>query len=163
MKPFCILALFFTSSVTFSQIDCAVSLDFGLSSAKDNYGEVKVARFEVDFKKFLVVDFGYSFLNLKYGKETPFEIHKLSGLLGKNFYFSGKNFCVSARIGPSLSIFESEKPQNFKSKTAMGADLRLGLSFRVFYGLRFELSDEINMNTNKKNQTIFCVGLKCVF
>jgi len=163
MKPLYILALFFTSTFVFSQADHSVYLGTGLSSAKKNYGKVISVHLENDFVKFLVIDIGYSFLNLKYGEEKAFKIHKLSLLTGKNFYFSGKNFCISPRIGPSFSIFETDEPQNFKSKTAMGADLGLGLSFRLFYGVRIELSDEININTNKKNQTIFCVGLKCVF
>jgi len=165
MKTFYVCVLFLVSSLAFSQIDYSIYLGTGLASAKNNYGKVVSGRFEVDFIKFLVIDPGYSFLDLKYGKEKHFKVHKLSLLTGRNVYFAGKKFCISPRIGPSLSIFdfESQESNNFKFKTATGLDLRLGLSFRLFYGIRFEFSEEININTNKRSQNIFCVGIKCVF
>jgi len=163
MRLFYIFALLLISSVVFSQVDHSVSLGAGLSSAKKNFGKVVSVHLENDFTKFLVIDIGYSLLDLKYGKEKAFKIHKISLLTGKNIYSSGKSVCISPRIGPSFSIFETDEPEKFKSKTALGADLGLALSFRVIYDLRIELSDHININTNKKTQTIFCVGLKCVF
>gem|GEM_PF-1214935 len=163
MKLFYISTLFFISSIAFSQIYCAASFGSGLSSAKDNYGEATYVRFEIDFRKFFAIDVAYTFLDLHQGKETSFEIHKMSLLIGKNHYFLDKNFCLSAGIGPSFSTFESKAPQDFKFKTATGVDLRFGMSFRAFYGLRFEFSEELNLNTNERHQTIFCFGFKYIF